>query len=258
VFLFLSKLVPVFVYPLGLAIMLGILSLVLAAFGRRRLAGGLLALILVGLWVASAPAFANWAYAGLEARYKPVPVADLPAADVTIVLGGIAGQPLPPRVTLDLGEPADRVIQAFRLYKAGKTANILVSGGNLPWQTAVAPEAELVGDLLVELGVPREAIALETQSRNTRENATASAEIMKARGWRSALLVTSGAHMPRAMAIFRRAGLEVTPAPTDIRVRYPLYDSVLDFLPSAAALERTSDAIKEWLGIAVYRFRGWA
>jgi uncharacterized SAM-binding protein YcdF (DUF218 family) len=64
--------------------------------------------------------------------------------------------------------------------------------------------------------------------------------------------------MPRAMAIFRRAGIAVTPAPTDIRVRYPLYDSVLDFLPAASALERTSDAIKEWLGIAVYRFRGWA
>lgn len=257
-FLFLSKFLPPFLYPLGLVILAGLAVLVLLAFRLRRTASALLAVALAALWLASAPVFANWVYAGLESRYPPVPVENLPAADVTVVLGGIVGQPLPPRVTPDLGEPADRILQAARIYKAGKTAHILVSGGNLPWQTAVAPEAELVAGLLVELGVPRAAIVLDPRSRNTYENAVDSAAIMQERGWKTALLVTSGAHMPRSMAIFRRVGVAVTAAATDIRVRYPLYDSVLDLLPDAEALERTSSAMKEWLGILVYRMRGWA
>lgn len=257
-FLFLSKFLPPFLYPLGLAILAGLVTLVLLAFRFRRSAAILLAFSLAGLWVAAAPAFANWLYAGLESRYPPVRIEDLPAADVAIVLGGIVGQPLPPRVTPDLGEPADRILEAARLYKAAKAAHVLVSGGNLPWQAAVAPEAELVADLLVEFGVPREAIVLDPKSRNTYENAVDSTRIMKERDWTTALLVTSGAHMPRAMAIFRRAGVAVTAASTDIRVRYPLYDNVLDFLPDAGALDRTGNAVKEWLGLLVYRARGWA
>lgn len=107
------------------------------------------------------------------------------------------------------------------------------------------------------MGVPPDAIVVETQSRNTYENAVNSAEIIRDRGWRSAILVTSGAHMPRALAAFSKAGIDAIPASTDIRVRFPLYDSALDFLPDAEALKRTSDAIREWIGIAVYRLRGW-
>jgi uncharacterized SAM-binding protein YcdF (DUF218 family) len=50
-----------------------------------------------------------------------------------------------------------------------------------PWQAAVAPEAELIADLLIELGVPRSALILKTESRNTRENAINTAAIFKAR-----------------------------------------------------------------------------
>lgn len=63
--------------------------------------------------------------------------------------------------------------------------------------------------------------------------------------------------MPRALASFRKAGLDVAPWPADFRGRYPPV-SVFDFLPDASALEITTTAIKEWLGLAVYRLRGWA
>ena len=64
-------------------------------------------------------------------------------------------------------------------------------------------------------------------------------------------LVTSGAHMPRAVAAFRSVGLDVIPAATDIRVVYPLYGSAVDLLPDAGALAQTTDAIKELIGLAV-------
>jgi len=70
--------------------------------------------------------------------------------------------------------------------------------------------------------------------------------------------VTSASHMPRALAVFRLAGLPVEPSPTDFRVRHPLFDGIFDFLPDPAALGRTTAAIREMIGLAVYRMRGWA
>ena len=59
-------------------------------------------------------------------------------------------------------------------------------------------------------------------------------------------------------AAFRRVGPNVIPAATDIRVVYPLYSSLVDFLPDAGSLAQTTEAIKEWIGLAAYRVRGWA
>ena len=252
--LFLSKLLPIFVYPLGLAIVLGLFALV----RRGRIGRAALAMALVVLWGASMPVSSNWLLGQLEAEYPPAPIETLPRADVAIVLGGSIGQPLPPRVTSDLSDAADRVLYTARLFRAGKVDRILVSGGNLPWQAGVKPESQLVSDLLIEFGVRPGAIVQDDTSRNTHENAVNSAVIMNAQAWRTALLVTSGAHMPRALAAFRRVGLNVIPAATDIRVVYPLYSSLLDFLPDAGALTQTTEAIKEWIGLAAYRVRGWA
>lgn len=256
--LFFSKLLPLFVYPVGLTILAGMAVLALSFFGFFRTSRTILTIGLALLWIASTPIFANWLYAQLEAEYPPVAVDTLPKSDVAIVLGGAIGQPLPPRIAPDASDAIDRVLHTARLFRAGKVDRILVSGGNLPWQSASAPEAELIADLLVELGVPRGAIVLETESRNTRENAVNSAKIMNAKKLRTALLVTSGAHMPRAFAVFQKAGIEVTPAATDIRATFPLYDSILDFLPDASALAGTTDVLKEVLGMLVYRMKGWA
>lgn len=229
-----------------------------AAVRGKRIGRAVLARALVLLWVASMPVLSNWATAQLEAEYPPAPIETLPLADVAIVLGGSIGQPLPPRVTPDLADAADRVLYAARLFRAGRVDRILVSGGNLPWQAGVKPESQLVSDLLIEFGVRPDAIFQDAESCNTHENAVNSAVVMNAQAWRTALLVTSGAHMPRALATFRRVGLNVIPAATDIRVVYPLYSSLLDFLPDAGALAQTTEAIKEWIGLALYRMRGWA
>jgi uncharacterized SAM-binding protein YcdF (DUF218 family) len=153
----------------------------------------------------------------LEAEYPPVAIETMRKADVAIVTGGAVGQPLPPRLAADLGGAADRVFHAARILRAGKASHILVVAGNLPWLPAAASEAELIRELLVEFGVPDEVIVLETESRNTHENAVNAAAVFGEHGWESGLLVTSGAHIPRALAAFRRAGAEVTPAATDIQ-----------------------------------------
>ncbi len=256
--LFLSKLLPVFAYPIGLVILLGLLAVALSFTRFRTMARTLMVAGLAILWIASTPLFAGWLVAGLEGRVPPAAIDDLPVSDVVVVLGGAIGQPLPPRLASDLGDAADRVLHAARIYKAGKAKYILVAAGNLPWLPGTTSEAELIRDLLVEFGVSPEAIVLETESRNTHENAINAAAIVGEQGWRSGIVVTSGAHMPRALAVFQRAGLDFAPAATDIQATFPLYNSPLDLLPDAEALALSTAAIKEWLGLLVYRWRGWA
>ena len=255
--LFLSKLLPAFVYPLGLTLSLVAIAALLARLYFPRLAKLCYGTALAVLWVCSTPAVASWAVASLERQYPARSIAETPAADVAIVLGGAIGQPLPPRVTIDLHDAADRVLHAARLYRAGKVRHVLVSAGNIPWIPAVRSEAELIRDLLVEWGVAPAAIELGTASRNTYENAQEVERMLRARGFKSALLVTSASHMPRAMATFRRAGVPVVAATTDVSVVDSGHIDVLEWLPSADALAATTGAIKEWLGYWVYRVRGY-
>lgn len=254
--LFLSKLVPTFLYPLGLALLLALIALILGRLRRVSRLSLLLAIVL--LWVASMPVTARLLAVRWEAAYPPVAVADLPRADVIVLLGGFIDQPLPPRVVPDLKEGADRLFGAADLFHAGKAPHILVSGGNLPWHTIVAPEAHWIGGFLGKLGVPAAAITIEDKSRNTRENAAFTAAILKDKGWHSVLLVTSADHMRRAMATFRKVGVEATAAPVDVQGRTPVYEDVLDVLPDAAALVETSGVLKEVIGFVYYRLRGWA
>jgi uncharacterized SAM-binding protein YcdF (DUF218 family) len=256
--LFLSKLLPVFVYPLGLAIFIGLATLILLLFRFYRTAAALLALSLALLWLGSTPLFANWLFSRLETEYPAVSIEGLPKADVVIVLGGILGQPTPPREAPVASPTYDRLLQTARIYRAGKVNAVLVSGGNLPWTGGYEPESVLIADLLVELGVPRDAIVLDTESANTHENAVNSAAIMHQRNWRTALLVTSGAHMPRAMATFRRAGVNPIAAPADVEVTDPSFETLLDLMPDSGALHRTTGALKEYLGFLAYRVFGWA
>lgn len=165
---------------------------------------------------------------------------------------------------------ADRVWTAARVWRACGTQvkkigegeawhlKIFCSGGGVEMSTV---------PLLVDLGVPREAITCLPQPRNTEEEAKRiAAEIteMKTRGEASATqhstlnvqhsksrvsLVTSAWHMPRAKMLFERAGLEVVPAPCDYEMTMiaerPLEFG--DFLPNADSLLRNSYAAKEWV-----------
>ena len=107
--LFLSKLLPMFFYPLGAAISLAVAGGICVALQLRRLAMSSFVVGLVVLWVSSTPVFASWALGSLERQFPARTMADTPEADVAIVLGGAIGLPLAPRVELDLYDASDRV-----------------------------------------------------------------------------------------------------------------------------------------------------
>ena len=115
-----------------------------------------------------------------------------------------------------------------------------------------------MADLLVEWGIPREALVLERRSRNTYENALYSKELLDERGIRDVLVVTSAEHMWRSLAVFRSLGLEAIPAATDYSGGVDIsYASPEVWLPSAGTLEGVAASLKEYMGVFVYWLRGW-
>jgi uncharacterized SAM-binding protein YcdF (DUF218 family) len=101
--------------------------------------------------------------------------------------------------------------------------------------------------VLQDFGVPPSATLLEEASRNTRENATMTAALLRQRGIDRILLVTSALHMERARRHFVAEGLSVEPAPTDFEA-VPEVEGVLRFLPDAESLLGSARAFKELVG----------
>jgi uncharacterized SAM-binding protein YcdF (DUF218 family) len=252
----LGKLVARLVSPLGVTLALAALGLALLAVRRTRLAAVLVASAGLVLWSFATPAVSDRLAAALERHAPPTPLDTLPHADAILVLGGAMKPALPPREFPEVGDSADRVLHAARLFHAGKAPVVVASGGRLPWQTRGASEAASTSVLLESLGVPRAAIVLEDASADTHQNCVRSRELLARLEVRTVLLVTSAIHMRRALATCRSAGLDATPAPTD----YWVDDqdlSALDFTPSIEALLVSHLAVHEMLGIAGYRMRGW-
>jgi uncharacterized SAM-binding protein YcdF (DUF218 family) len=143
-----------------------------------------------------------------------------------------------------------RVVTAVRVQKRTGLP-VIVSGG--AFRETDTPEAWIVQRFLQDLGVPRGKILLEDKSRDTGENARYVADMCARNGFRSPLLVTSAYHMKRALLIFRRNRLEVTPLPASFRYGGRNELTPFTFLPSFADLASTSTAIREHLGLLFYR-----
>ena len=129
---------------------------------------------------------------------------------------------------------------------------ILVSGGSGDAGDRGYAEADgMAAALREDFGVPVK--WLEGRSRDTAENAAFSAAILRADGVKRILLVTDAMHMPRARAVFERAGLEVVSAPTMFFGRQPL--SIHAWVPGAEGMRRSWYATYEWIGLVWYRVR---
>ncbi|MEN8217949.1 MAG: YdcF family protein [Pseudomonadota bacterium] len=255
--IFLSKLLPQLIYPVSLTIWLAIFAGLFAWRGHKRLAGIALFLSVALLWVSSMRVTADYLSISLERKYLPVPIESSPVADAVVVLGGGVATAEPPRLAPDLDNASDRVLHAARLYRAEKAPVVIVSGGVIAWQGATMPEAIAMKTILQEWGVPATALIMETNSLNTYQNAVETKRILEKQGLNRVLLVTSASHMPRALATFRSAGINAIPSPTDFEAIDRKQRTILDWLPEAKALGQTTSVIKEYMGIAVYRWRGW-
>lgn len=249
-----SKTLDLLVAPLSWAIVLGLAAV---ALRRRRpraaAAAGVAAPLLLALF--SLPPVAGALSASLERGVEPTFDPSTPY-DAVVVLGGMVDAPASRASgALELTQSAERILCAALLVRAGEAREVLVTGGEVFPVEGDVPEAERLAALLVALGVERERIVVEAASRNTRENAARSAQLIRERGWSRVVLVTSAAHLPRALGAFRAEGVAPDALPVDHRAGDGRGGS---WLPRAAALDASTDALREWTGRAVYRLAGYA
>jgi uncharacterized SAM-binding protein YcdF (DUF218 family) len=238
--------------PACFALLFAALAVWLHIRARRRGAALLLAAGTLLMWLAGTPLVGSALMRSLEERYQPPASAE--GADSIVVLTGGATRDTPNlggapgHVT---GETAGRLLTAARLARETGLP-LIVSGGQV--FAASANEADAAKRELLGLGLPDGQLWLERTSRNTQENAANSAELLRRHGWSRPLLVTSAFHMPRAMAWFRRAGIEAVPVPTDYTADASAPPSLLSFLMSSSGTAMTGGALKEYLGLLAVRF----
>lgn len=240
-----SKIVVALISPLGTSIVLGVAAMTLAMFrvGRIALAIGLAGLLWLGIW--SLPEVSIGFRAALESEYPPVEFSSLPTCQAAVVLSGAMSPPDARHAEPDLNRAADRVRAAAQVYHAGKAPLLVLSGGGDPARWPLS-EAEAMRTVLREFGVPDDAMLLEGRSRDTRENARFSAELLRGRGIDRVLLITSALHMRRSLRHFAHEGIEVVPVATDHEARaVPEWRS---WIPDTDALDGSARAIKEWVG----------
>ncbi|MCL6452439.1 MAG: YdcF family protein [Alicyclobacillus sp.] len=129
-------------------------------------------------------------------RQRPVP------SDVAIVLGAYTHGYRPSPVL------ADRLRAALQLYRQGYVRYFIVSGGRGADETV--SESSSMKRFLVLNGVPPEDILQEMTSADTWENLRNSRQVMLAHGLRTAVVVTSDYHLPRALAVAQQLHIDAT------------------------------------------------
>ena len=254
-FFYASRIFWLLLQPLNMAILLLVLGLVLLLLRWRRSAITAIVTALVVLLVATWTSLGALALGVLEDRFaKPAPPPS-EIAGVIVLGGGVEGAVNLARGGHDLNSSGDRIVEGAVLGLRYPQARIVISGGSGDLLLEGEGDAESAPRLLRALGIDAARILQEGRSRNTYENAVFSRELVQPQPGETWLLVTSAFHMPRSMALFRKAGFDVVAWPVDYRTTGEetaglAEDNVID------TLTVTNLAIREWIGLFAYWLTG--
>jgi uncharacterized SAM-binding protein YcdF (DUF218 family) len=253
-FFFLSKTLSIIIYPLTLALLL----LLVSAFARRRRrerAGRWP--FWLGLAILYAFSLKPVSDSMLRPLEKPYENPALPAnLDAIVVLGGAANLERSTMQHLELNHGADRFVEGVTLARQLPDTKLVFSGGSGLLADQTRREAPFLAAAAVRLGIPAERILVEAESRNTYENAVDTKRLLAEKKLHRFLLVTSAFHMKRSLACFHEVGLEPIPYAVDFRSRTGGYGWQAA-LPDVSNLADSSLVIKEYVGLWVYRLKGY-
>ena len=254
--IYLSKIAPLFLLPLGVTLILLMAGLV---FGRRAF----FIVALAVLYTGSIPLVGRQALKLIEGDAVRNTPQSAPSGDAIVVLSG--GRIVAPGTSkISEWTDADRFFGGVELYQAGKAPLLVFTGGATLWEPSAPSEGEILVGFARRYGVPAEAVVTTGRVYNTAEEAEAVARLLADRSHlgpeakkkpQSLLLVTSAFHMPRAKAQFEAQGFMVVAYPVDFLVSSEKQITILDFLPSANALSQTELAIREFYGRIFYQIR---
>jgi uncharacterized SAM-binding protein YcdF (DUF218 family) len=215
-------------------------------------AGALLTWLMGNTWVSSG------LLASLERPYAGKSLAQVQPADAVIVLGGWATPSRWAVYGAEFGGAVDRLLVAVELMRQGKAPALVLAGGKATHDGQIIPENQPVQAWLRAWKVVPQPIHCLPPCANTREEALQAGAWARTNGWRRVILVTSAAHLKRASAAFRKAGVEVEPVGADF-VGMTRLDAERAFqpLPQWEDFEALGSYLREVVGGWVYRWRGW-
>lgn len=253
-FYVISKIFWVVAQPISAAALLVLAGIVLAGMGKRRSG---MASSLAGLGVLVLTSFTTFGFLitqPLEARFVRPAVMPEQVGAIIVLGGSTLARVSAARGIAELNDAGDRLTDAVVLARRYPEARLVYSGGMGLLDANGEPEAKTAERFFLSMGISRDRLVLEDQSRNTDENAELTAALIgDVTG--DVLLVTSAFHMPRSVGLFRRVGIEATAWPTDYRSS-GLEGFGLDFSNPVNTVSTTSIAIKEWIGLLVYSWTG--
>jgi uncharacterized SAM-binding protein YcdF (DUF218 family) len=113
------------------------------------------------------------------------------------------------------------------------------------------PEAEVMRDLAIGLGVPRSAILLETSGGNTHEGVVEVTAQLRSHGWRRVLFVSSPYNMRRALGVWHKQApeVDVVPTPPPATQFYAHADGT--------TLTQVRGLLQEYAALVWYWWKGW-
>jgi len=250
-FFYLSKTFWFLAQPLNLATLLLAVALLAALIRWRRIAGTGLVLAFLLLGLSAWTSLGSMMLGPLEDRFPRPATPPETVAGIVVLGGGFEGAINQARGGYELNTSGDRFVETAVLALRYPQARVLISGGAGTLMLPGEADADTAPKMLEALGVARDRLVLENRSRDTYENALFSKEMANPQPGETWLLVTSAFHMPRSVALFRRAGFDVVPWPTDYRTSGRegvgfFRDNPVD------SMQTTSTAVREWVGLFAY------
>lgn len=232
-----------------------VLALALGWFGWRRLQGLTTLAAAVILFVTLYTSAGTVMLQALENRIQR---AAMPAGGPTCIIvlgGGFEAEVIAARGGFEINQAGDRFVETLRLAREYAGARILVSGGDGSFSGRYAGDAVVSAEFFSAFGIGSDRLLQEKLSRTTFENVENTKGLLAENGLSNCLLVTSAFHMPRAIGLFRKAGLEVLPWSTDYRTS-GIARLRLDFTQPSANAQLMTTALREWTGLLAYYLAG--
>ena len=241
-----------------LLMLLGACLGLLLVVRKKRVGLTIITLSVAALWLVSCHGMAVWLARNAVPQFAPLTLATLKAskAQAIVVLGGGL---LPEAPEYGTAQPAAHTASRLRygLWLGRQSGLPLAFTGGAGWSArqlegAAKPDSE--ADVAARMALQDYGVALrwlESQSRDTAENARLLAPMLQRDGIRRIVLVTNAWHMPRSVLAFERTGLLVVPAPTGYIL--PERSDLMEWLPSATGLLASQQVLREWLALAVAR-----
>jgi len=203
-----------------------------------------------------------WLLSRLEAPYVGQVVADLPRVDAILMLGGGESASRVEPIGYNALNASDRFLTATHLLDLGKSDRLVLGGGSSTFDGEALLDSDAVLNWWRSRLPAGTRVDVLPHSRNTFDEARSMIRLAQERGWKRIILVTSAAHLQRATALFRGTPLEVVPVGCDFDGTFLLrshhaWRNAWCVVPREEGFHIAGDWSHEWVGILVYRLRGW-